>query len=213
MKGRWIEWTADQLAWIEARREMPRRELHTAFVATFGRDDVSQSNITALCKRRGWFTGRNGRLEKCNVPHNKGVKGWTAPGSEKGWFRKGGRRGVATRLYKPIGTERLSKDGYVQRKVNDDLPLQRRWRGVHLINWEAQHGPVPEGHALKCLDGNRLNTDAANWHPVPRSSLPRLAAGKRGIPYDTAPAELKPTLLAIAELEHAARQAKKASAT
>jgi len=36
--------------------------------------------------------------------------------------------------------------------------------------------------------------------------LPRLAAAKKGIAYDTAPAKLKPTLLTIARLEHAARE-------
>lgn len=208
MKGRRITYTDAELAWIEAHAHLPRRDLHAAFVRAFDRPDVTIDNIKSLCTRRGWLTGRTGQFAAGQTPHNKG-KPFCPPGSEKGWFRKGERRGVATRLYKPIGTERISKDGYLERKVNDDLPLQARWRAVHLIEWERINGPVPAGHALKCLDGNRQNTDPSNWMPVPRAILPRLTGRWRAIPYDTAPAELKPILLAAARVEHEARQARK----
>jgi hypothetical protein len=33
--------------------------------------------------------------------------------------------------------------------------------------------------ALKCLDGNKQNTDPSNWEAVPRALLPRLAGGNR----------------------------------
>ncbi len=208
MKGRWISYSDEELAWIKAMADQPRAETHALFVQIFNRPDVSLSNLNSLCKRKGWLTGRTGRFVKGQTSHNAGQKGLRYAGSEKGWFRKGERRGVATRLYQPIGTERLSKCGYLERKVNDDLPLQRRWRTVHLIEWEAVNGPLPQGHALKCLDGNRLNTDPANWVSIPRALLPRLN-GRFGRDYDTAPAELKPTILAIAQLELKAREARK----
>lgn len=81
---------------------------------------------------------------------------------------------------------------------------------VHVIRWEAEHGPVPPGMALKCLDGNRQNTDPENWEAIPRGMLPRLAGGRwNRLPYDSAPDELKPTIMAIAKLDHAARAAAK----
>jgi len=209
MKGSPIEYSAEELAWIEARAHLPRRVLHTAFVVAFDRFDVSQSNLTALCKRRGWLTGRDGRFPKGNVPVNKGRKGHHAPGSEKGWFKPGERRGVAVRLYQPIGTERVSRDGYLERKINDDLPLNRRWRAVHLVEWEKVNGPLPEGHCLKCLDGNKRNTDPANWLCIPRALLPRLNGRWTKVKFDDAPPELKLTLLAAARLQHAAREARK----
>jgi hypothetical protein len=125
-------------------------------------------------------------------------------------FKKGERRGVAAKLWKPIGTERLSKDGYLERKINNDLPLQARWRAVHLIRWEEINGPIPEGQALKCLDSNKSNTSPANWKAVPRAILPKLAGKWAAIAYDDAPAELKPTIMAIAELEQAARISREA---
>jgi len=204
MKGRRIAYTEAELAWIEAHARLPRGTLHRLFVARFGRSDVSRANLTALCKRRGWLTGRTGRYEKGRTPENKGRKGCHAPGSEKGWFRKGERRGVAVKLYKPIGTERVSKDGYVERKIHDGMPLQSRWRAVHLIRWEETNGPLPEGHALKCLDGDKTNTDPSNWEAIPRALLPRLN-GRFGRDFETAPPDVKRTILAVVKLEHAAR--------
>jgi hypothetical protein len=209
MKGQAIPYSDEELAWIKACADLPRSEMHALFVQIFDRLDVSLVNMNSLCKRKGWLTGRTGCFVKGQTPHNAGQKGCAAPGSEKGWFKPGVRQGVATALYKPIGTERMSKCGYLERKVNDDLPLQRRWRAVHLVEWEAVNGPTPKGHALKCLDGNRLNTDPANWVSIPRALLPRLN-GRFGRDYDSAPAELKPTLLAIAKLEHKAREAGRA---
>lgn len=206
MRGRPITWSDAELAWIEEHRHMIRREAYAAFVERFNRTDVTLVNYISLCKRHGWSSGRTGRFEKGQISHNKGKKGVIYPGCEKGWFKPGVRRGVATKLYQPIGSERVGKSGYIERKVNDDLPPRRRWRAVHLIRWEGANGTVPEGHVLKCLDGDRTNTAPDNWVCVPRALLPRLAAGKKGIAYDTAPAKLKPTLLAIARLEHAARE-------
>lgn len=208
MKGAAISYSDEELAWIKACSDLPRAELHDLFQQIFRRPDVSQTNLTALCKRKGWLTGRTGHFAKGQASHNAGMKGFRAPGSEKGWFKKGERRGVATALYKPIGTERVTRDGYRERKVNDDLPLNRRWRAVHLVEWEKVNGPLPAGNALKCLDGDKTNTDPSNWQLIPRALLPRLN-GRFGRDYDTAPAELKPTILAIAQLEHKARAARR----
>ncbi|WP_370189331.1 HNH endonuclease signature motif containing protein [Qipengyuania sp.] len=123
-------------------------------------------------------------------------------------FKKGHRGGKAAELYQPIGTERVSKDGYRERKIHDGMPFQSRWKEVHRIEWEELHGPVPEGHCLKCRDGDRSNTDPANWLCIPRALLPRLA-GRWSLPYDHAPDELKPAVLTSARLEHAAREARK----
>lgn len=204
-KGRHIDYSPDELAWIQANAGRLRREAHAEFCQVFDRPDVSMSNYAALCKRNGWFTGRTGCFEKGQVAHNKGRRGYIAPGSEKGWFKPGERRGVAVKLYKPIGSERLTEDGYIERKIHDGMPLQSRWRAVHLIRWEEVNGPLPKGMALKCLDGDKTNTDSANWVLVPRSLLPRLN-GRFGRNYDAAPAQLKPSIMAIARLEHAARE-------
>lgn len=210
MKGSAIKYTDAELAWIEAHKATPRAELYQMFQDKFSRPDVSEANLKALCKRKGWLTGRTGQFVKGQEPWSKGQKMPYNANSARTRFKKGHRGGKALENYKPIGTERMSKEGYLERKVHDGLPLQSRWRAVHLINWEAENGPIPEGHCLKCLDGNKANCDPANWKLIPRAMLPRLA-GRWRLGYDEAPPELKPTVLAVAELEHKARQVKRRS--
>lgn len=209
MMGRSIAYLPQELAWIEMRKEMPRRELYAMFCARWERSDVSFGTFKSLCKRKGWMTGRTGCFEKGAVPANKGKKMPFNTNSAATRFKKGQKSGRAAALYKPIGTERLSRDGYLERKIHDGLPLQSRWRAVHLIRWEETNGPVPEGYALKCLDGNRTNTDPGNWQPIPRGMLPRLNGRWTGLKFDDAPNELKPTIMAVAKLQHTARTIRK----
>jgi hypothetical protein len=86
-------------------------------------------------------------------------------------FKRGERRGVAVRLYKPIGSERISKDGYLERKVNDGLPLQKRWRAVHLILWESVNGPLPRGHAVAFKNGDKADIRIDNLELITRREL------------------------------------------
>lgn len=77
-------------------------------------------------------------------------------------FKKG-RPAHEARNYQPIGTLRISKDGYLERKVTDDPGVYpaRRWSAVHRLVWEAANGPVPAGHAVVFLPGRRTQQEAA----------------------------------------------------
>lgn len=216
MKGRSIAYGAAEMAWLEENRTMPIAELYRGFSDRFGRTDVSAANLHALRKRKGWRTGRTGRFEPGQEPVNKGQacepgRGGRHPNPCKTQFRAGERRGVALRLYKPVGTERLSKEGYLERKIHDGFPLQSRWRAVHIVRWEDSHGLVQPGHALKCLDGNRLNTDPANWEAISRGVLVRLNGGrfKQRLAFDGAAPGIKPAVMALAKLEHETSAARK----
>lgn len=199
MKGTPIRYTPRQLAFIKRHRKLPRRELYAAFVRRFPRRrNVSIANLNALCKRKGWLTGRTGCFDKGTIPFNKGKRMPFHPNSARTRFKKGNRTGRANQVYKPIGTERFSKEGYLERKIHDGLPLQSRWRAVHIVNWEKLNGPVPKRHCLKCLDGDKLNTDRSNWELISRALLARLNKSRNR--YDTAPAELKPAIMSIAKL-------------
>jgi hypothetical protein len=198
VKGSDIFYTERQLAFISRRRRMPRRQLYALFIRRFRRRDVTFDNLKALCWRRGWRSGRNGRFEKGIVPANKGKRMPYNPNSARTQFKKG----QLPKNTKYLGHERTSKDGYVEISVKQRNPhtgYERRYVLKHRWLWEQEHGPVPKGFALKCK-GNRLNTDPANWELIPRSLLPRLN-GRWGHSYDDAPAELKPTILAVAKLQ------------
>lgn len=211
MRGRAIPYSAAEMAWLDANRAMVVGAWHAAFQRHFARPDVAPANLAALRKRQGWATGRTGRFVAGQPAVNKGVpcpagRGGRHPNARATQFAAGSRSGRAAERYKPIGTERLTKEGYRQRKVHDGLPLQSRWQLVQRIEWIAANGPIPEGHALKCLNGDKQDTSTANWQPVPRGVLARLNGGphRKNIAYDAAPAELKPTVMALATLSHAA---------
>lgn len=212
MKGRNIPYSAEEMAWLEANRLMVISDYHRAFCDAFGRSDVSAVNLHSLRKRKGWSTGRTGCFAKGSVPHNKGVpcaegKGGRHPNARRTQFKKGNEPHNTHYL----GHERVSKDGYVEVSVDEPNPhtgYERRYVVKHCWLWEKENGPVPEGHALKCLDGNRANCNPSNWIAIPRGVLPRLNGGNatRVMAYDTAPDELKPALLAIARIDQRAKE-------
>ena len=207
--GRAIGWLPEERAWIAARQDWPRRDLHAAFCAFWLRRDVRLGAFTSFCKREGLVTGRTGCFARGQESSNKG-KAMTPEVRAKcasTMFRKGNVSHTA----RGAGHERIcSKDGYVILIVAETNP----WSGAatrpvhkHRWLWEKANGPVPEGMALKCLDGDRTNCDPSNWEAIPRGLLPRLN-GRFGRGYDGAAPEVKPLIMAIAKLEHAARSAR-----
>jgi hypothetical protein len=149
------------------------------------KSDAYLASQEACRLRKGDGVGAATRFKPGNQSWNKGKKGLTLGGVET-QFKPGHRGGKAAELYQPIGTERISKDGYVQRKVNDDMPLQRRWRGVHIINWEAVNGQLPKGHVLVFKDGNKQNTAVENIELLSRAELMRRNSYHMNYPKEVA---------------------------
>jgi hypothetical protein len=277
MKGAHIAYTADELLFVAARRDMPRNELRAAFAHRFGRLDVEVRHLRALCTRNGWTTGReryssaedalirarfsdtpsahlaaemgrtlasvvhraralgivksqaylasasSGRMQrgaqigaatqfkKGQTPQNKGVKrpkGW-APGR---MIETQYKPECKPRNWRPVGSTRVVQ-GYEYTKVGEQLKVSwtKNWKQTHVLQWEAVHGPVPAGHALKSVDGNSRNTDLANWQLIPRAILPTLNGGRhKRLGYDQAPADLRPVLLTLATLAHTMSKRKRA---
>lgn len=210
MKGRPINYSADELAWIETHKCGVRRKTHADFCERFGRQDVTFINLNSLCKRKGWLTGRTGCYEPGRTPENKGKKMPFNANSAKTQFKTG----QLPHNTKHLGHERVSKDGYVEISINEINPhtgYERHYVHKHRHLWELANGPVPDGMCLKCLDSNKANTDPSNWEAIPRAMLPRLN-GRHSLAYDDAVPELKPTIIAIAKLEQKMREAKKGTA-
>lgn len=176
-------WAADELArFIEAYPDLPTWQL----AQELGRTPAQlydKANRLGLKKsaalfdsphsgrlRPGTKIGGATRFKPGHGTWNKGMKGLDI-GCLETRFKPGTRSGKALQLYQPIGTERLSKEGYLQRKINDDLPIQARWRAVHLLLWEDAHGPVPAGHAVIFKDGNKQNITLDNLACISRVEL------------------------------------------
>jgi hypothetical protein len=92
--------------------------------------------------------GESSRFSAGLEPWNKGIPGSTGnhPNTQRTQF-KPGRKPEEARNYQPIGTLRICKDGYLERKITDDQSIApaRRWVGVHRLVWESVNGPVPKG--------------------------------------------------------------------
>lgn len=206
--SRCISYSAAELTWIKAHSTLPRREAHLQFCQAFSRSDVSLDNFKSLCKRNGWLTGRDGRLRPGNAPPNKGKKMPFNSNCARTQFKKG----RLPHNTKSLGHERIGRDGYVWISVGEANPYtgyERRYVQKHRWLWEKQHGPVPDGMCLKCLDGNRQNTDPSNWELIPRAMIPYLN-GWRGADYEAAEAEVKPAILTVAKLKYRIRVAREA---
>lgn len=101
---------------------------------------------------------RSTQFKKGLTPWNKGVKGST--GTQEACratqFKKG-RPPQESRNYLPIGTLRMTRDGWLERKVTDDHPVPaRRWVAEHRLVWERERGPIPPGHIVVFKDKRRI---------------------------------------------------------
>lgn len=200
-RGKDIPYSESELKWIKGNCTMPRREAHAAFCKEFGRSDVSADNFKGLCKRKGWRTGRDGRLQPGNVSWNKGKKMPYNTNSARTQFKKG----HLPHNTKYLGHERISKDGFIEISIAEKNPhtgYERRYVLKHKRLWEQKHGPVPKGMCLKALDGNRMNADPDNWELIPRSVLLLMNRDPR-LNYQDADPEARPAIMALAKLRHA----------
>ena len=176
-----IQWTAEQEAILRARYPHEKTERLVEALghsissiyqraANLGLRKTPEFLASPHARRLDGKIGAAGRFKKGHQAWNAGMKGLQIGGVST-QFKPGHRGGKAVELYQPIGAERISKDGYLQRKINDDMPLQKRWRGVHILVWEAATGPLPEGHAVSFRDGNKQNTALDNLELVTRAEL------------------------------------------
>lgn len=121
---------------------------------------------------------------------NKGLKGSSGlhPNSVRTQFKKGAMAGAAQHNYVPIGSERVSKDGYLERKVTDDPTLvpTRRWVAVHRLVWEAANGSIPSGHVVVFLPG-RKSADASLITPDALELVSRAELARRNHPRNKSP--------------------------
>lgn len=131
---------------------------------------VSAKQMKTWKKNHGLTSGVDMRFKKGHTPANKGIKGIYNVGGNKTSFKKGQK----PHNYKPVGTERLNRDGYVLIKVQDDGPWHKRWRLKHNVIWEEANGPIPKGHCLVFLDRNPQNIELNNLKLISRSTLARL---------------------------------------
>ncbi len=116
----------------------------------------------------GLTKGHNsGCFEPGMVPWNKG-KAFDSGGlSHETRFKAG----HLPKNYKPLGSERVSKEGYLQRKMTDTGYPPRDWVPVHHLVWRDAGREIPPGHVLRFIDGNNRNFALDNLETIHRAEL------------------------------------------
>lgn len=136
------------------------REIKEAFTQKFGWD-ISLTQVKAYIHNNNLNTGRTGRFSKGHVPVNKGKKGQYSPGSEKTWFKKG----HIPHNHRLVGSERVTKDGYMEIKVEEP----NKWELKHRVIWEQENGEIPKDHIVIFKDGNKENVNINNLLLIKKS--------------------------------------------
>jgi len=81
------------------------------------------------------------------------------------------RKGQHPHNWRRIGSTRISKDGYLQRKVTDTGYPPSDWVGEHILIWRTARGDVPIGHAVVFKDGDRTHIALDNLEMISRREL------------------------------------------
>lgn len=117
-------------------------------------------SIRQMSKDTYHLSGLKTQFSKGHTPWNKGKKvdGSKIPAHTK--FQKG----QFPKNYLPVGWSRIDSEGYHWIKVADP----RTWKMIHVVTWEIEHGPVPDGKIVIFKDGNRNNLDIENLTLVDR---------------------------------------------
>ena len=149
--------------------------------------------------RRGDNVGAAYRFKPGHVPFNKGLKGWSAGGrSVTTRFKKG--QSSPRWKHITIGSTRVSKDGYLQKKMSETGYPPRDWVGVHILLWQEAQWPIPPGHCVCFKDGNKRNIRLENLELVSR------AENMRRNTIHRYPPELKKTIRLAGKLRRTLRR-------
>ena len=124
------------------------------------------SSVKSTCFRYGLRNGVIGKnketqFAKGHKPWNKGIVGLHM--SPKTEFKKGNKPWN----YRPINSERVTKDGYIEIKIAGP----NRWKLKHIVIWEETYGTVPKNNVIIFADGNKKNINIENLILVSRKEL------------------------------------------
>jgi hypothetical protein len=149
------------------------KDLTSKLNQTFG-TNFTIRQVKAFKHKSKLDSGLTGYFPKGNESWNKGKYVRYSPATE---FKKGNKPAN----WVPLGTEKLKADGYVYVKVQDGK-LNRNWKQKHIMLWEKNHGPIPQGSCVIFADGNKLNFELENLILIKRSQL--LIMNKNKLIYD-----------------------------
>lgn len=152
-----MKWSAED---VRLLRKLYPHNSNKFLADYFGRDYRSIKNKAVrlgLAKSPDYMVSMPGCFKPGHESWNKGMKGLDIGGKETRF--KPGRKPSESRNYVPIGSLRITKDGYLEQKVSDDTSVYpaRRWTFVHRLVWAKENGQIPAGHIVTFKPGMKTN--------------------------------------------------------
>ena len=123
--------------------------------------NFSEEQIKGAMARYKLPTGTGGYFKKGSTPWNKGLKGYM--GANKTSFKKG----TIPSNQVPIGTESITKGGYIKVKVGEP----NKWKLKQRYIYEQHYGEIPKGYNVIFADRNIRNFDINNLILVSKAEM------------------------------------------
>ena len=124
-------------------------------------EPITVSRVKGYMSNHKLKNGLTGRFKKGHIPYNKGLHTPTVGRMGETQFKKGN----LPHNTKPIGYERITKDGYIEVKVAmrpGDTENGHNFVLKHRIIYEKANGPIPKGIKVIFKDGNKRNFELEN---------------------------------------------------
>ena len=154
-------WTKDEVARL---RELYPNKGNKELAKMFRRSEVAifgKAGELGLRKSEKYL--KSIRWQNGHVPHNKGKQFPPTGRMKETQFKKG----HVPHCWKQIGTERIAKDGYIERKVSDTR-TRKDWVPVQNIVWIQAHREIPKGHIVVFKNRNKTDFRLENLELISR---------------------------------------------
>ena len=123
--------------------------------------NFSEEQVKGMMYRNKLTTGTGGYFKKGSTPWNKGLKGYM--GANKTSFKKG----TIPPNQVPIGTESITKGGYIKVKVGEP----NKWKLKQRYIYEQHYGEIPKDYNVIFADRNIQNFDINNLVLVSKAEM------------------------------------------
>ena len=123
--------------------------------------NFSEEQIKGMMYRNKLTTGTGGYFKKGSTPWNKGLKGYM--GANKTSFKKG----TIPPNQVSIGTESITKGGYIKVKVGEP----NKWKLKQRYIYEQHYGEIPNNCNIIFADKNIRNFDINNLVLVSKAEM------------------------------------------
>lgn len=154
---------------IEFLREVAKGKTYVEIVKIFNKRydlEMTVKKMKSLLSRKKIRTETTGCFRKGAIPWNKGKKGYM--GANRTSFKKGHK----PKNWRPVGSERIDKDGYALIKISNEGGMWKRWALKHRVVWEEHYKmKVPKGSVIIFADGDKTNLSIENLICVSRNEL------------------------------------------